>query len=131
MNAVDFADDAYDRLVEAGRALHPYDIARFQRPAVRDFDDDEGPYFQKEAEFHRWYELDGTARPRPLDFDELMAVLQEVNGWTEDVAERTAAFDSYARPGDRERWDRVIALGYEDWTSIVAAEEGLASPTRK
>ena len=77
---------------------------RFKRPEIAEFSDESSPVFLQEAEFVRWYLQDGTARQRPLDLDELIAELQALNGYTYDVAECTACFDSRACLGDADLW---------------------------
>ncbi|WKB50522.1 hypothetical protein [Eleftheria terrae] len=106
MHAVEIADvSSFVNVVGVRAEVASRDDSRFNRPQIAEFTDDTSDFHLKYAEFHRWYEQNGSLRQRPLDLDELIAELQALYGYDYEEAECTAIFDSRARSGDSELWD--------------------------
>lgn len=96
--------------LELGESYTTCDWSRFKRPAVAEFADEDSPVFRKTAEFVRWYLQDGAIRERPLDLDELIAELQALFGYSYELAEWEACFDSRAKLTDADLWPIYVEM---------------------
>lgn len=95
--------------VICGDVRFPTEASRFVPVTLDDLVDDNHPCFRWTGERLRWYRADNTARQRPLDQDELIDELQTTLGYPYDMAEWVACFESRARRGDIEVWERLQA----------------------
>lgn len=108
----------YDDLVDQGKALHESDIARFDCPDL-----DDSRMLWGKAEYFRWYTVDGKKRAAPLDYDELVALVQYRERCSAEEAEHEVSLNSRARPGDKAMWQLVVKLGYLEFVREFASEE--------
>ena len=108
----------YDDLVDQGKALHVSDIARFACPDLED-----PMMLWGRPEYFRWYTADGKKRIAPLDYDELVALVQYRDKCSLDDAEREVSLHSRAHKGDKQQWDLMVKFGYVEWADMFAAEE--------
>jgi hypothetical protein len=93
-------DAEYDQLVDVGLIIPEEEILRMTPPCHDEFKDD--------AEFFRWREYGGKARPHPLDFDELVAFMVNEYGYDMANAVEKVARESHARRGDKDLWRRLL-----------------------
>lgn len=107
-------NEAY--FAETGMVRNLTEATRFVPVTAEDINNDEHPCFRWLGEYLRWYQPGDVARPRPLDQDELITELQAVCGYGYEEAEWVACFESRARPGDIEVWERLQAAGLSNAT---------------
>lgn len=109
----------YDDLVLEGKALHQSDIARFYCP-----EEEHPSMLWGRPEYFRWYTTDGKKREAPLDFDELVKLVQYRERCSLDDAEREVALNSRAQRGDKQMYQLAKQLGYLEWAREFALDEG-------
>lgn len=108
--ASDVDDGAFDRLTEAGKILTDDVLARFKRPDL-----EHPSMLYGEPEYFRWYFADEKPRERPLDFDELVQLIDARDRCGLEEAERQVCLYSQARQGDQEIWTMIQNLGYGEY----------------
>lgn len=82
-----------------GTRFDQSDMERMKRPTAL--------FATDTAEFYRWYEFGGKARPRPLDAKELSSYLVGECGYSPPEAEDAVIFASHARHGDVAVWNAI------------------------